>query len=272
MQVPLGQLGGRTVATSVITLAATVLAAVGLLSTVDLPGVGGSGPVRGRFAPTRPVEVHSLPLGIGYPPPPGTGGYAVLARQADGVTPISWDPCRPIHYVVRPDGQPAEGPALMASAFARLETATGLKFVDDGPTTEPVSLVGRASYQPGRYGDRWAPVLIAWSDKNEVPQMAGVLGRAGPTTFDSGRKGGKRFVTGVVVFSRPGVAGLLDSGRDEQVEGVLLHELGHLVGLDHAGDPGQVMYSESFSPYTEYMAGDLRGLALLGKGPCFTDY
>jgi hypothetical protein len=32
------------------------------------------------------------------------------------------------------------------------------------------------------------------------------------------------------------------------------------------------MFSESFSPYTEYMAGDLRGLALLGKGPCFTDY
>ena len=250
----------------VVTLAvATLVAVVG----GDLQGAGSP---RGRWAPTRPVEVHRAPLGAAYPPPAGTGGYALLETQADRVTPVAWDPCRPIHYVVRETGAPADGDALLTAAIARVEAATGLHFVDDGTTDEAPLLQARQTYQPARYGDRWAPVLVAWSDADEVPQMAGVLGRAGPATFDSGRPGGRRYVSGIVVLSRSGMADLIGSGREEQAEGVVLHELGHLVGLDHAGDPGQVMFSESFSPYSQYMAGDLRGLAVLGTGHCFTDY
>jgi hypothetical protein len=227
---------------------------------------------RGRWAPTHAVEVHPAPLGVGFPAPPGQGGYTLLATQRDGTTPVAWDPCRPIHYVVRPDGAPADGDALVAAAIARVEEATGLTFVDDGRTTEVPVLQRRPMYQPARYGDRWAPVLIAWADADEVPLMAGVLGRAGPSTFDSGRPGGRRYVSGLVVLSRSGVADLISRGREGQAEGVVLHELGHLVGLDHSGDPHEVMYSESFAPYAQYMAGDLRGLALLGLGSCFRDY
>lgn len=230
------------------------------------------GSPRGRTAPTHPVDVHAGPLGVAFPPPPGEGGYVFLARQADGTTPVAWDPCRPIHYVVRETGAPPDGDALLAAAIARVETATGLRFVDDGTTDEVPTLPQRPEYQPQRYGDRWAPVLVAWSDQDEVPMMAGVLGRAGPATFDSGRPGGKRYVSGIVVLSRSGIAGLIGVGKEGQAEGVVLHELGHLVGLDHSGDPGQVMFSESFSPYSDYLAGDLRGLARLGAGPCFTDY
>ena len=46
---------------------------------------------------------------------------------------------------------------------------------------------------------------------------------------------------------------------------VLLHELGHTMGLDHVVDPTQVMFAAatSTSPNT-YGAGDLRGLWLSG--------
>ncbi|MDP9497989.1 MAG: M10 family metallopeptidase domain-containing protein [Actinomycetota bacterium] len=46
----------------------------------------------------------------------------------------------------------------------------------------------------------------------------------------------------------------------------LLHELGHLVGLAHVEDPGQLMHPQG--RIAAYGAGDLRGLAAAGSGPC----
>ena len=50
---------------------------------------------------------------------------------------------------------------------------------------------------------------------------------------------------------------------------VVLHELGHLVGLNHVSDRGQIMFSESRPDVTRYGVGDLTGLSKLGQGPCF---
>ena len=75
---------------------------------------------------------------------------------------MPYDPCRPIHYVVRPDGAPPGGAELIRTAVAQVSGATGLQFVDDGPTQEAPS-TDREAYQPELYGRRWAPVLIAWS-------------------------------------------------------------------------------------------------------------
>ena len=47
----------------------------------------------------------------------------------------------------------------------------------------------------------------------------------------------------------------------------LLHELGHLVGLDHVDDPNELMYPRA-AERTSYGPGDLKGLALLGAIPC----
>jgi hypothetical protein len=59
--------------------------------------------------------------------------------------------------------------------------ATGLRFVYDGSTSEAPSRQ-RSPYQPERYGDRWATVLISWTTPSENPDFAAdVLGQAGST-------------------------------------------------------------------------------------------
>ncbi|MGH8938211.1 MAG: matrixin family metalloprotease, partial [Actinomycetes bacterium] len=187
-------------------------------------------------------------------------------------TPVAFDPCRPLHYVVRPDGAPRGGAELLRWALGEVSAATGLQLVEDGPTDESPD-ASRAAFQPSRYGDRWAPVLVAWSSPAETSMLSdAVLGRAGPDQFATSEPGSERLVTGVAVFNGPAIVALVRGGDDSKARAVLLHELGHLVGLGHVTDPYQVMYDTNAYPLHSYRAGDLRGLEQLGQGPCFHDY
>jgi hypothetical protein len=221
----------------------------------------------GVDVPSHPADdLAPQPLGRPDLAPSGVGGYAFLAVHPDG-SPVAWDPCRPIHVVVRPDGEPPGGRSLLLSVLGELSAASGLRFVDDGSTTEPPG-ADRSAYLKTRYGDRWAPVLVTWSSPTETTMLSDqVLGRAGPDSFGSGAD--RRFVSGTAVFNAPLIAQQLSTGDSAKARAVLLHELGHLIGLGHVSDPFQVMYNTNSYPLARYHAGDLRGLELLGQGRCF---
>jgi hypothetical protein len=218
--------------------------------------------------PTPGHEASRVPLGHPLPPPPGGGPYAFVQRQADGVTPVSYDPCRPVHYVVRPDGAPEGGDAVIAAAIARVSQVTGLRFVDDGGTDEP-STVDRPIFQPARYGDRWAPVLIAWESDVTNPDLAGeIVGEGGSTAVSIGN-GPQVLVTGTVSLDAGQFPSILQRRHGTAIaQAIVMHELGHLVGLDHVDDTHELMYPQSQGDVVDFGPGDLTGLAALGSGRC----
>ncbi len=156
---------------------------------------------------------------------------------------------------------------MLRDAFSRLSAATGLTFVSDGATDEgPVE--DRPAYQPDTYGDRWAPVLIAWATKAEVPDFGvDIIGEAGPVTMST-PGGASTYVTGVVFLDAATMSEAVRAGLSKQMEAVVLHELGHLVGLAHVDDPQQLMFPRAQTKVATYGAGDLAGLAALGRGAC----
>ena len=233
------------------------------------PELSGPVPERRDHPDMPPPGVGSAAHPLGTPPPvPDVGDYRFLQLQESGSRPVAYDPCRPIHYVVRPDGVPPGGQQLVEAAVAEIAAATGLRFVSDGTTTE-APRDDRRPYQPGRYGERWAPVLITWSHPAEQPQLAGeVAGLGGSVSLRVGDNPSV-YVTGQIALDAPDLhLTLQQPGGDAVVRAVLLHELGHVLGLGHVDDPAQLMHASSTVHNSALSPGDRAGLARLGAGQC----
>jgi hypothetical protein len=230
-----------------------------------LPDAAGSG----TDAPPPGLEEQDEPLGEPQQPAVASDSYQFLATNEDG-SPVGYSPCRPLHYVVNAALAPPDAERLVEDAIATMSRATGITFIDDGSTAEAPSQV-RAPYQEDAYGDRWAPLLIAWTTPDQAPQLKGpVIGTGGSTHFSYG-DGPKSFVTGSLELDSPQITEELNRADGAAyATAVILHELGHVMGLEHVDDPTQLMYPEIGTP-DGLAAGDLNGLQALGSAPCRKD-
>jgi len=181
---------------------------------------------------------------------------------------VRYDPCQPIHYVTNLAAAPATAAGDVAGAIRRVAAATGMDFVNDGPTTE-VPTRQRAAYQPDRYGDRWAPVVIAWVHGGQTDLLAPsyALGDGGSTWAEAAGTSHAVDVTGDVVINADATRSMSPGfGAGKTMGRLLLHELGHVVGLGHVSDQTQVMYPDLLAARSaDYGSGDLAGLAHLGR-------
>lgn len=178
--------------------------------------------------------------------------------------PVRWNPCESIHYVVNLGAAPAGSLQDVQDAALLLTDATGIAFVYDGLSDE-VPVFDRDVYQPERYGDRWAPVLIGWVDPRTssiafVVNGQEAAGVAGPLTPDTGAD---IYVSGVVAINAadPNPPGFASPGAQGPV---VLHELAHVLGLGHIKAQGELM-EPSGGGVVDFGPGDLEGLRELGS-------
>ncbi|MEZ5246577.1 MAG: hypothetical protein R2707_15875 [Acidimicrobiales bacterium] len=198
-------------------------------------GIGRSG---GR-EPRRPGAVH-LPVGV------GAAAVLALAVLASGCTVAFRDPgvvagCGPLRYTLD---------------TADVSLSAGRRAAIHDAVEEFATLVGRVvvevtagSAADGAAGDP-VRIVLAWPE--ESPDG---LGFAEPQVV------GTTYVGGWIMLNpsiRSAPAGL--------IRRLVLHELGHLHGLDDVTDPGELM--DPSLAATNWGPGDLFGLAMTHGGGC----
>lgn len=170
--------------------------------------------------------------------PPVTPLYSFLATAGNAW--VRWNPCRErIYYHVYRSGATTADLAAVPAAVAAIEAASGFDFVFVGYVDD--------NSWPGN-----SDAYIGFA-----PTMEGnVIGEGGFWSI------GNEAVNGFVEV----LSGLPATERHH----ALLHELAHMLGLDHVDDPEQVMYPRlTGSPRLEYAHGDREGLRLVGTTmPC----
>ena len=282
--------GPGTAGTLVVSILLVALAVLGIPrllargSAVDAAGAGRSSlgdialgaPIRpvapsgsDYAAPPVPADARATRLSPSPPQRSSSTAYTVLSTTTSG-RPVGFDPCRPIHIVVNTDEAPRGGQDLVKEAAAEVSAATGLVLTVDGRTTEAPT-IRRRSVDEGLYGNRWAPVMVAWTHESANSELAGrVVGVGGPAMAPYRDPADLHYVTGAVLLDAPAFDHLLDDpdGRIT-ARSIVMHELGHLVGLGHVADQRQLMF-ESMVGQTGFGDGDLEGLRRLGSGPCFS--
>jgi len=254
------------VAGAVVRVTIVGMAVVGMVSVAGtVRSWLGSPRAASAFARSSlPHAQGALAMAPRGPAPPVAGpaedpaGYKFLQVDAHTGQPIRFNPCTQVQYVVNPTGAPPGGLTAVNQAIARLSQATGIAFVAGGLTSETPS-VQRGNYQPDRYGDRWAPVLVGWLPlgKPAGPErgLAGV-GGPGPAVQDGGTW---VYVTGDVTLNSDVDIPASDLTR------VLMHELGHVVGLDHSTRTDQIMFPGGDAGRSAWGQGDLAGLQKVGR-------
>lgn len=181
-------------------------------------------------------------------------------------TPVRWNPCQPIHYVVETSASTPAELTDLRQAIATVSAAAGITFVSDGTAATPTALQGINA--AARAQGRWPPLDIRWLHLG--------AGKGNSETLGGGRpfSAGGVDVSGQVGLNADahlvGGAPLPDGfGAGVTWGRVMLHELGHVVGLGHVTATDEVMHEplndQAGRPLSQYGIGDLAGLRLVGR-------
>ena len=248
------------IATSLVAVTLGVLA-VGALLRGPSPADAG-GPTTAPSATTDSPSPSASPAARAKV----DGAFKFLERV--GGSPVRWNPCDTISYAVNTDGATSSIKEDLHEALARVTRATGIEFVSVG-TTEETFL---RAYQRMRYRGviRKAELIIIWVDHGDYQAILRRLDDPRPSIAFAKTMAGlfadqDQYFGGIIVMDADATS-QRGFGHSYAHGSVLLHELGHIMGLDHVKDPDQLMYSGRHPNYglQDFGTGDLEGLRRIG--------
>lgn len=165
-----------------------------------------------------------------------------------------WNPCHEITYKVNPRSMPRKGLRDVKEAFKRVAEGSGLRFRYTGKT----SYVG---WKDGEFTPiDGAHIGVAWTTADVVPALAGsTVGYAGGSSSQGFYLKGAISLDSTAKL-RPG----FKAGSTGRTGTLLVHEIGHVVGLDHVSDERQLMSPRLTRLVGHPGRGDLRGMNAVG--------
>lgn len=204
----------------------------------------------GFFTGTTPSPQSGYtPNGSG---PPSRGPHTFLYRMSNG-TFARWNPCAAIPYRVNYSGAPSFARSEVDKAVAKIEAATGLDLVNLGDTT-----AGNDRVPPSD-----SKAVISFVSPAEAPSINGVAGLGGGSYYQAWNGYDPYVAQGFVHINQ--TLNYSEGTGSTGLEGLLLHEIGHMIGLDHVNASTEVMYPTMHNlPSGGYGPGDLEGLWHLG--------
>src|SRR6478609_7362850 len=223
-----------------------------------------------RAGRTRPLKVRivkalpTAPTNFDAPeylPPGYVGGGSTTTpagwKAFDGGA--RWNSCRTIRWAYNPTTQKYDALSDMRRAFARLAGISGLRFRYVGATT------WRYRGGLGGFPSSRADVVVGWADPTELPALAGnVVGYGGWAGHTVQRANVRYKIDRGYLTLDNGAT--LDPGFERVGWGsVSMHEIMHALGLDHAGEPVQMMYPTLTDQNVNPGAGDITGLRRVGS-------
>ena len=205
-------------------------------------GAGRRGAVPGAAVSSAVVTV----TGSGKP----AAWYPIGGSRAQ---PARWGTCR-IGYRVNERRMPATGLADLREAMRRVTQVSGIRFRYRGKTS--------AVPHRGYGGPGLNKIVVAWAS----PKKSGGLLYPGVGGVGGTSQSGTRLLSGYVLMNTQFTAKADPGfGQGSPLGLVLMHELGHVVGLNHSPDRRQIMYGSSYLPASVWGAADLRGLRKVGS-------
>jgi hypothetical protein len=177
---------------------------------------------------------------------------------------VRWDSCQPIRWTFHAKNAPTRGLQQVREGVRRIHLATGHDF----------TYVGRTDQKPSPYGDNvdGADVIIGWRTAKDFAPFArnpGTVGLGGNMYYSGFQEADgtkvNRAVQGGVVLNASKRSDLGNGfGRGATWGEVIIHELGHVMGLAHPESDSQIMYFTAIRRDADWGAGDLAGLRTLG--------